>query len=64
MATVNANGLSFDHGWCGLDSPDGTAMTLTLQELGYERSYDYLAAFARQWNAGQSDRGNPASKRT
>jgi hypothetical protein len=35
-----------------------------LKELGYEGSYDRVAAFARQWKAGQSDRGNSASKRT
>lgn len=35
-----------------------------LKELGYEGSYDRVAAFARQWKAGQSDRVNSASKRT
>jgi transcriptional regulator with XRE-family HTH domain len=35
-----------------------------LKELGYEGSYDRVAAFARQWKAGQSDWVNSASKRT
>ena len=35
-----------------------------LKELGFEGSYDRVAAFARVWREGQSDRGNPASKRT
>jgi AraC-like DNA-binding protein len=35
-----------------------------LKELGFEGSYDRVAAFARVWKAGQSDRVNPASKRT
>jgi AraC-like DNA-binding protein len=35
-----------------------------LKELGFEGSYDRVAAFARVWRAGQSDRVNPASKRT
>ncbi|WP_371867561.1 patatin-like phospholipase family protein [Duganella guangzhouensis] len=35
-----------------------------LRELGFEGSYDRGAAFARVWRAGQSDRVNPASKRT
>jgi transposase len=35
-----------------------------LKELGFEGSYDRVAAFARVWRAGQFDRGNPASKRT
>ena len=35
-----------------------------LKQLGYEGSYDRVAAFARQWKAGQSDRVNSASKRT
>jgi hypothetical protein len=28
---------------------------LDLKELGYEGSYDRVAAFARQWKVGQSD---------
>jgi transcriptional regulator with XRE-family HTH domain len=35
-----------------------------LKELGYEGSYDRMAAFARQWKAGQTDWVNSASKRT
>jgi AraC-like DNA-binding protein len=35
-----------------------------LKELGFEGSYDRVAAFARVWRAGQADRVNPASKRT
>ena len=34
-----------------------------LKELGYAGSYDRVAAFARQWKAGQTERGNSASKR-
>jgi predicted transcriptional regulator len=35
-----------------------------LKELGFEGSYDRVAAFARTWRAGQIDRVNPAHKRT
>ena len=35
-----------------------------LKELGFEGPYDRVAAFARVWRAGQSDRVDPASKRT
>ena len=35
-----------------------------LKEFGFEGSYDRGAAFARTWREGQSERGNPASKRT
>jgi len=35
-----------------------------LKELGFEGSYDRVAAFARVWRAGQTDRVNAASKRT
>jgi endo-alpha-1,4-polygalactosaminidase (GH114 family) len=35
-----------------------------LRELGFEGSYDRVAAFARVWRAGQTDRVNSASKRT
>jgi hypothetical protein len=35
-----------------------------LKELGYAGSYDRLAAFARQWKAGQTEWVNSASKRT
>lgn len=35
-----------------------------LKELGFEGSYDRVAAFARTWREGQFDRVNPASKRT
>jgi hypothetical protein len=35
-----------------------------LRELGYEGSYDRVAAFARQWKAGQTEWVNSASKRT
>jgi hypothetical protein len=37
---------------------------LDLKELGYEGSYDRVAAFARQWKAGQLEWVNSASKRT
>ena len=33
-------------------------------ELGFEGSFDRVAAFARVWREGQSDRVNPARKRT
>ena len=35
-----------------------------LKELGFEDSYYRVAAFASVWREGQSERGNPASKRT
>lgn len=35
-----------------------------LRELGFEGSYDRVAAFARVWRAGQTDRGHSAGKRT
>lgn len=35
-----------------------------LKELGFEGSYDRVAAFARTWREGRSERVNPASKRT
>ena len=35
-----------------------------LKELGFEGSYDRVAAFARVWRAGQTDRVTSASKRT
>jgi hypothetical protein len=35
-----------------------------LKGLGFEGSYDRVAAFARVWRAGQTDRVNSASKRT
>ena len=35
-----------------------------LKELGYAGSYDRVAAFARQWKAGQTEWVNSASKRT
>lgn len=35
-----------------------------LKELGFEGAYDRIAAFARTWRESQTDRGNPASKRT
>ncbi len=35
-----------------------------LKELGFEGSYDRVAAFARVWRAGQTDRVNSARKRT
>ena len=34
------------------------------KELGFEGSYDRVAAFARTWREGKSERINPASKRT
>jgi len=37
---------------------------LDLKELGYEGSYDRVAAFARQWKVGQLEWVNSASKRT
>jgi hypothetical protein len=37
---------------------------LELKELGYEGSYDRVAAFARQWKVGQTEWVNSASKRT
>jgi len=37
---------------------------LELKDLGYEGSYDRVAAFARQWKAGQFEWVNSASKRT
>jgi transposase len=35
-----------------------------LKEMGFEGSYDRVAAFARVWREGQTERVNPASKRT
>lgn len=35
-----------------------------LRELGFEGSYDRVAAFARQWKMGQMERVNSASKGT
>jgi DNA mismatch endonuclease Vsr len=35
-----------------------------LRELGFEGSYDRVAAFARQWKVGQMERVNSASKGT
>jgi len=35
-----------------------------LKELGFEGSYDRVAAFARVWREGQIDKVNSASKRT
>jgi predicted transcriptional regulator len=35
-----------------------------LKELGFEGSYDRVAAFARTWREGQTERVNTASKRT
>ena len=35
-----------------------------LKELGYAGSHDRVAAFARRWKVGQSERVNSASKRT
>ncbi|MNM14199.1 hypothetical protein D3C81_244040 [compost metagenome] len=35
-----------------------------LKELGFEGSYDRVAAFARTWREGQTERVNPSSKRT
>lgn len=37
---------------------------LDLKELGYEGSYDRVAAFARRWTVGQSEWVNSESKRT
>jgi len=39
-------------------------MFLDLKELGYEGSYDRVAAFGRQWKVGQMARVNSASKST
>ena len=39
-------------------------MFLDLRELGYEGSYDRVAAFGRQWKVGQTERVNSASKST
>ncbi|CAL60855.1 transposase IS21 family (partial) [Herminiimonas arsenicoxydans] len=39
-------------------------MHLDLRELGYERSYDRVTAFARQWKVDQLERVNSASKLT
>jgi len=35
-----------------------------LKELGYEGTCDRVAAFARQWKAGQTEWINSSSKRT
>lgn len=35
-----------------------------LKEMGFEGSYDRVAAFARTWREGQTERVNPSSKRT
>ncbi|WP_406851109.1 winged helix-turn-helix transcriptional regulator [Herbaspirillum huttiense] len=39
-------------------------MFLDLRELGYEGSYDRVAAFSRQWKVGQMERVESASKST
>lgn len=39
-------------------------MHLDLRALGYEGSYDRVAAFARQWKVDQLERVNSASKST
>jgi hypothetical protein len=39
-------------------------MFLDLRELGYEGSYDRVAAFSRQWKVGQIERVKSASKST
>ncbi|WP_375163986.1 hypothetical protein [Herbaspirillum huttiense] len=39
-------------------------MFLELRGLGYEGSYDRVAAFSRQWKAGQLERVKSASKST
>ncbi|WP_406851130.1 winged helix-turn-helix transcriptional regulator [Herbaspirillum huttiense] len=39
-------------------------MFLDLRELGYEGSYDRVAAFGRRWKAGQMERVKSASKST
>ena len=39
-------------------------MHLDLRALGYEGSYDRVAAFARQWKVDQLERVNSASKGT
>ncbi|MDR9851976.1 hypothetical protein, partial [Herbaspirillum huttiense] len=39
-------------------------MFLDLRELGYEGSYDRVAAFSRQWKVGQMERVKSASKST
>ena len=39
-------------------------MHADLRVLGFEGSYDRVAAFARQWKVDQSDRVNSASKGT
>jgi transcriptional regulator with XRE-family HTH domain len=35
-----------------------------LRDLGFDGSYDRVAAFARRWKEGQTDRVNSARKRT
>ncbi|MFZ6654748.1 hypothetical protein [Undibacterium sp. TJN19] len=37
---------------------------LDLKELGFEGSYDRVAAFARKWKVDQTDKVNSARKRT
>ena len=39
-------------------------MFLDLRELGYEGSYDSVAAFGRRWKVGQMERVKSASKLT
>ncbi|WP_411909967.1 helix-turn-helix domain-containing protein [Herbaspirillum frisingense] len=39
-------------------------MFLDLKALGYQGSYDRVAAFGRQWKVGQMERVNSASKST
>ncbi|MEN2675012.1 hypothetical protein, partial [Herbaspirillum huttiense] len=39
-------------------------MFLDLKALGYQGSYDRVAAFGRQWKVGQIERVNSASKST
>src|SRR5471032_207374 len=35
-----------------------------MNDLGFEGAYDRVAAFARVWREGQTEKGNAASKRT
>ncbi|MDT0358785.1 hypothetical protein RJO15_23560, partial [Herbaspirillum huttiense F1] len=39
-------------------------MFLDLKELGYQGSYDRVAAFGRRWKVGQMERVKSASKST
>ncbi|AYR24535.1 hypothetical protein RC54_12140 [Herbaspirillum rubrisubalbicans] len=49
---------------CGKQRRTLKQMFLDLKELGYEGSYDRVAAFGRRWKVGQMERVKSVSKST